>query len=235
MKLVAFAFSVLFFVTIGQNSYSKELSQGEVLRLENIEKFKEWREGIPDYEKRLYDRVKKINKRSVSLMRAVVFTGIIVTILVPIILYIMLKESIVGTNILGRYPLAGMARPPNDEQENQETDGQNMRGGNVGSLNVFGRIFEVSRGVLFSFKYKMFMGRLRGVERQQVAIDSNLEDVRGHLLRNLENYSNIAEAMREVESNVSNFQRIEEMTRSLGSELSEIRTEANDLVKDEKA
>ena len=42
------------------------------LRQENIEKFNKWRSGIPDYEKRLYDRVKALNKRVVRLINVVI-------------------------------------------------------------------------------------------------------------------------------------------------------------------
>jgi len=42
------------------------------LFLENVAKFKEWRRNIPDYEKRLYDRIKKINKRVIRLQNMVI-------------------------------------------------------------------------------------------------------------------------------------------------------------------
>ena len=39
----------------------------EQLARENLEAFRAWRKEIPDYEKRLYDRVKRINKRTVRI------------------------------------------------------------------------------------------------------------------------------------------------------------------------
>lgn len=50
------------------------------LFLENVEKFEEWRRNIPDYEKRLYDRVKGINERVIRVTRLVIASFILLLI-----------------------------------------------------------------------------------------------------------------------------------------------------------
>ena len=61
--LVVFAaMSFMHGVALGQDTKT-----AEQLAQENLEAFREWRQGIPDYEKRLYDRVKSINKRMVTI------------------------------------------------------------------------------------------------------------------------------------------------------------------------
>jgi len=47
---------------------AETLSSGQ-LKEQNLIIFQKWRADIPDYEKRLYDRVKAVNKRSVRIVR----------------------------------------------------------------------------------------------------------------------------------------------------------------------
>jgi len=47
---------------------AETLSSGQ-LKEQNLIDFQKWRADIPDYEKRLYDRVKAVNKRSVRIVR----------------------------------------------------------------------------------------------------------------------------------------------------------------------
>jgi len=56
-------------------------NSAEYRRQKNIAEFKKWRQSVPDYEKRLYDRVKKLNKRLVKL-KGILIGGIIVILLV---------------------------------------------------------------------------------------------------------------------------------------------------------
>lgn len=53
------------------------------MRKENIEKFKKWRSGIPDYEKRLYDRVSAMNRRVVQLRNIMIIGFLITLVVVP--------------------------------------------------------------------------------------------------------------------------------------------------------
>lgn len=75
--LVVFAaMSFMHGVALGQDTKT-----AEQLAQENLEAFREWREGIPDYEKRLYDRVKSINKRTVTIQSiAIIGTAVILVI-----------------------------------------------------------------------------------------------------------------------------------------------------------
>ena len=57
---------------------------GNSLTQHNMEDFKKWQEGIPDYERRLYNRVKKINSRTVRLTNIVMIgwtIGLVVLVL----------------------------------------------------------------------------------------------------------------------------------------------------------
>lgn len=54
--------------------------QAEV-RAKNIAEFEKWRESVPDYEKRLYDRVKQMNMRVVRLTK-ILIGGLVIVILI---------------------------------------------------------------------------------------------------------------------------------------------------------
>jgi len=64
--------------------------------------FKNWRKDIPDYEKRLYDRVKKINRRTVSIQRYVIIGAAALLIFIPglVFLIIRLLGTTGGTTVL---------------------------------------------------------------------------------------------------------------------------------------
>lgn len=53
----------------------QDTKTAEQLGQENLQAFREWREGMPDYEKRLYDRIKRINNRTVTI-QSVTIIGI---------------------------------------------------------------------------------------------------------------------------------------------------------------
>lgn len=56
------------------------------------EEFKKWRESIPDYEKRLYDRVKGINKRIVRILNVVIAGFVVLLILNLVLIYLVLSN-----------------------------------------------------------------------------------------------------------------------------------------------
>ena len=53
----------------------------EELRLENARSFEKWQKSIPDYEKRLYDRVKGINKRVIRVQNLVIGSFVLLLII----------------------------------------------------------------------------------------------------------------------------------------------------------
>jgi len=59
----------------------RTIAELKIRQEQNIAEFKKWRQSVPDYEKRLYDRVKKLNKRQIQL-RGIFIGGIIVILLV---------------------------------------------------------------------------------------------------------------------------------------------------------
>ncbi|NQU66170.1 MAG: hypothetical protein HQ517_18070 [SAR324 cluster bacterium] len=54
------------------------------------QEFSQWRAGIPDYEKRLYDRIKSLNKRTVRIQSTIII-GFVVLFLFMMVLYIRQK------------------------------------------------------------------------------------------------------------------------------------------------
>ena len=56
------------------------------------QEFSQWRASIPDYEKRLYDRVKSLNKRTVRLQRIIII-GFVVLFLFMVVLFIRHKKG----------------------------------------------------------------------------------------------------------------------------------------------
>ena len=69
---------------------SSEKVSEELLK-QNLVDFNKWRREIPDYEKRLYDRVKALNSKSLRLLRVVIAGFIILLILNGIMLYLILS------------------------------------------------------------------------------------------------------------------------------------------------
>lgn len=74
-----------------RQSYAQTFTAEQIQQWEeeNAELFKKWRESIPDYEKRLYDRVKGINKRVIRVQNLVIgsfvllliFNGVFLTLI----------------------------------------------------------------------------------------------------------------------------------------------------------
>ncbi len=61
-----------------------DINTPEYWRQQNIVELEKWRENIPDYEKSLYDRVKKVNKRSVRLTNLII-ASFVLTIIIFVI------------------------------------------------------------------------------------------------------------------------------------------------------
>ena len=93
-------------------AHAQTLSKEDVWREQNKKKFEEWRAGIPDYEKRLYDRVKKINSRLVRLTNIVVAGFILILIFAPMGIYLMLTRA--GVAVSGAVPTTSISEraPP---------------------------------------------------------------------------------------------------------------------------
>jgi hypothetical protein len=85
MKRYLFQAAILFmfFLPLPAGT-AKAQASPEQWREQMIADFKKWREDIPDYEKRLYDRVKNINKRTVRLMN-VVIGGFVLILIVLVV------------------------------------------------------------------------------------------------------------------------------------------------------
>ena len=52
----------------------------------------QWLKDIPDYEKRLYERVKKSNNRELEILRFVIISAVIIIILVPLLTFFLLRK-----------------------------------------------------------------------------------------------------------------------------------------------
>jgi hypothetical protein len=90
------------------NAYSQVTDQKEVvsdpLREQQIRDFKEWRAGIPDYERRLYKRVKKLNARTLDILRLVMGSFVITVLIILMTAYAILKRinrTEVGATTMG--------------------------------------------------------------------------------------------------------------------------------------
>tara|TARA_B100000315_G_C14458763_1_gene532726 strand:+ start:128 stop:910 length:783 start_codon:yes stop_codon:yes gene_type:complete len=105
-----------------------DINTPEYWRQQNIVELEKWRENIPDYEKRLYDRVKKINKRSVRLTNLII-ASFVLTIIIFVIgfsfIILRLKRIEVMASLAVSYEVpspSGIERPNNeDKTKNQPT------------------------------------------------------------------------------------------------------------------
>jgi len=62
------------------------------LMQKRMEEFQKWRASIPDYEMRLYDRVKDVNNRVVALQRVVIGGVLMVLVGVPLSVWLLLRH-----------------------------------------------------------------------------------------------------------------------------------------------
>jgi hypothetical protein len=70
-----------------------QVKSADDLRLEQIQEFIEWRAKLPDYEKRLYERVKKINRRQVRIQKYTIIGFVLVLLLVPGLVYVVIRQN----------------------------------------------------------------------------------------------------------------------------------------------
>tara|TARA_B100000315_G_C14237960_1_gene434027 strand:- start:26 stop:388 length:363 start_codon:yes stop_codon:yes gene_type:complete len=61
--LIALTLAIVVSVSVPAKGQTASNTGAEYLRQQSIMEFENWRRDIPDYDKRLYDRVKKVNRR----------------------------------------------------------------------------------------------------------------------------------------------------------------------------
>jgi hypothetical protein len=85
-------------------------------REENIREFQAWREGIPDYERRLYDRVKAVNKDLLDLKRILVIVGGLLILGIPASLWLILARQGIKVSgaVAGAIPAGAVSAAPKD-------------------------------------------------------------------------------------------------------------------------
>lgn len=69
------------------------MSFSEQMRLENIKEFNNWRKTIPDLEKRQYDRIKKLNSRTIRLTNLVIALLVLGLIGISLTIYLIILIS----------------------------------------------------------------------------------------------------------------------------------------------
>ncbi len=94
MLVAAFFLTVLtlgvFEVGATNSAYA---ATAEELREQNIKDFNEWRSNIPDYEKRLYDRVKSITSRQIQSRNMIIIVLVIFFLVSPFWLRLFLGRA----------------------------------------------------------------------------------------------------------------------------------------------
>lgn len=83
---------------------------GKRLAEEQLRAFQEWREGIPDYDKRLYDRVKALQARNLDIIRITSIGLGVVFFSIPIWMWVVLR--LMGFTPSRRDEAGGTPRPP---------------------------------------------------------------------------------------------------------------------------
>jgi|GEM_PF-4309595 len=98
LSLASLSISILCVVT-PETTHSKSMTEEatQTLLTENEKEFRAWRSTIPDYEKRLYDRVKKINKRTIRVAN-IIITSIIIYIIVSGTLFFIIYKTLFNSN-----------------------------------------------------------------------------------------------------------------------------------------
>jgi len=142
----------------------KKQAADKKLAQENLETFQEWKRGIPDYEKRLYDRVKKINKRTVNIQRSVIISAALLIIVISgVSFYIFRRVQAVTIAPPLKAPVAKPAKPIPAEQSPKITSRQIMKKRKlriyVGSILVFiglcGFLIYLTEELLIQYHGKM--------------------------------------------------------------------------------
>lgn len=114
MKRLLFAISAVIFIFMVSPAAAANDTQGgeptvsvkkdaEYWRKKSLEDFQRWRQSIPDYEKRLYERVKSLNHRTVRLLNVMIGGFILLLIAIPVLVYVIVSRVLP--------PAAGWTRP----------------------------------------------------------------------------------------------------------------------------
>lgn len=99
------AITIVLALSTPSPSMAAEPASSPPEKVELPEDFVRWRKSIPDYERRLYDRVKSLNSRTVELMRVEV-AGIIVIVACLVIIIFMLRQHMGRGRPLAMAPTA---------------------------------------------------------------------------------------------------------------------------------
>ena len=108
LLLVVFAFTTQIASTQPASSAS---STTDEIAAKDLAAYKKWRENIPDYEKRLYDRVKKMNTRAVRIQGTMIIGFVLLLILnAASLFFLFVKKSSPGpTPIIARRSYAAIS------------------------------------------------------------------------------------------------------------------------------
>ena len=115
--ICGFFILVLFSVVPASVSYAQtnDSVTQDRLFLENIEKFKKWREGIPDFEKRLYDRVKAVNRRVIRVQNLVI-ASFFLLLIINIVFLVLLQRRLAGKTGSRPTGIRTTAKPDTEQQ-----------------------------------------------------------------------------------------------------------------------
>jgi len=113
---------------LAAETVSEQQRKIDELRKKNQEEFEAWRRSIPDYELRLYNRVKDINSRVVDTRKLVVVTGILVILTIALTIFVWLSTRrrlrLLPSRIRGTSP--NTADPVYIDSENAITNAETI-------------------------------------------------------------------------------------------------------------
>lgn len=96
--------------------YDAEKLSAENFDRENRERFKEWRASIPNYEKRLYDRLKTVNSRTVRIQNILI--GVAFLVLLNFVLLFALYNREIDEDSSKGKNVSSQDGPKDDSAEN---------------------------------------------------------------------------------------------------------------------
>lgn len=190
-SIIAVIFTVQFApaVALGQVQGSAINSSNATERLaqENLENFRQWRESIPDLEKRLYDRIKKINSRTVDIQRVVLIGMLLLLILNGIILFLVFRRP------LGTIALSDTAKT---ETENGEMNKRSIR-----------EKISHERKFIQSIIQQIDRTRLKNLTKRQKKLLNTVEELEAFLASTDGSTKELEELMNEISGWVSKVQK----------------------------
>lgn len=96
MKKAVIGLFVTITIVLCGISLADAQSSPEQLRAESIARFKKWREDIPDYEYRLYERVRDVNRRVISSSNMTMGLIVILFLAAPFWFRLALRKQLFG-------------------------------------------------------------------------------------------------------------------------------------------